>query len=258
MELNLVQDMVSGGEADTGEKAKGRFLRFLPLGLIALAFLLFYLIGGTSYINLDLIVQSRDHLKELTLHHSLAASLIFALVYLVAVAFSLPIATLLSLIGGFLFGVVLGGVLVAISATLGATLVFLAARSAFGTNLVRKVGTRREQFAKSFEKGAFSYLLALRLAPVFPFFVVNIAPALFKVSLQTFMLSTAIGILPGVFALTYLGAGLDASVALAVEQGRQLQLTDFVTARLTLALLILSFLSILPLLWRNWSAWRSH
>jgi uncharacterized membrane protein YdjX (TVP38/TMEM64 family) len=98
---------------------------------------------------------------------------------------------------------------------------FLAARSAFGDFLRDKVGGRVRRLADGFEKDAFSYLLVLRLAPIFPFFVMNIAPALFNVPLRTYVAATFLGILPGTFAYAYLGQGIDSVLVAARQAGTE-------------------------------------
>ena len=93
------------------------------------------------------------------------------------------------------------------AATIGATILFLAARSSFGSVLRERLGNKAQAFAEGLKKDAFSYLLVLRLAPVFPFFVVNVAPALFDVKLRDYVLATFLGIIPGTFAFAWLGEG---------------------------------------------------
>ena len=158
--------------------------------------------------------------------------------------------------GGFLFGWLTGGVLTAIAATAGATAIFLAARTAFGETLKRRAGPTIEKLAGGFEDDAFSYLLALRLAPVFPFFAVNIAAAFFNVGLGTYVAATALGILPATFAYAYLGQGLDGLVAAAGKAGRDVSLSDLVTWRLTLAFALLALLAVAPALVRR--LWRGR
>jgi uncharacterized membrane protein YdjX (TVP38/TMEM64 family) len=106
-----------------------------------------------------------------------------------------------------------GGLATVVSATAGATIIFLVARSACGETLVRRAGPLAAKLADGFRADAFSYLLFLRLVPAFPFFLVNLAPALVGVKLSTFVIATAIGIVPATFAFAFLGSGLDSVIA---------------------------------------------
>ena len=145
--------------------------------------------------------------------HKVAALAAFVGLYVVAVALSIPGAVLLTVAGGFLFGVVIGGVSVVIGATIGATLVFLIARGAFGDILVRRAGLRLAKIGEGFRADAFNYLLFLRLVPLFPFWLVNLAPAVFGVGFGPFVTATALGIIPGTFAFAFVGRGLDSVIA---------------------------------------------
>lgn len=237
--------------------ARPAWRRFLPL-LVILAGLLFgYAMGWHRFLSLDYLAESRDALKALVGANPVLAPLVFALIYAVAVAFSFPAASVLTVFGGFLFGWLLGGAIVAVAATAGATALFLAARSAFGGFLRRGIGARAERLASGFEENAFSYLLALRLAPVFPFFVVNIAPALFDVRLRTYVTATFLGILPGCFAYAWLGAGIDSVLVAAAESGDSVSVGDLVTTEITLAFAALALVALVPAVVRNWRARRA-
>jgi uncharacterized membrane protein YdjX (TVP38/TMEM64 family) len=100
-----------------------------------------------------------------------------------------------------------------IGATIGAALIFLVARTALGEPLLRRAGPRASQLAQGFRDDAFSYLLFLRLVPVFPFFLVNLVPAFAGVRLSTFMIATALGIIPGAAVYAFTGTGLDSVIA---------------------------------------------
>ncbi|MGA8433732.1 MAG: VTT domain-containing protein, partial [Methyloceanibacter sp.] len=150
----------------------------------------------------------------------LMALLIFMAIYAATVALSLPGAAVLTLAGGFLFGWFWGGLASMIAATIGAIIVFLIARSAVGETLAARVGPWLSKLRQGFQEDAFNYLLFLRMVPVFPFWLVNLAPALLGVSLSTYALATAIGIIPGSFAYSIAGEGLD-SLILAQQAAHQ-------------------------------------
>ena len=234
--------------AETGDTVarKGAFRRFAPLAAIAGGLAFAYAMGWQRYLSLAFLAESREMLLDFVAVHYAASVAGFAALYTLAVAFSIPAASVLTIFGGFLFGWLVGGIIVAFAATAGATVVFLAARSAFGDFLRDRVGARVRRLADGFEKDAFSYLLVLRLAPVFPFFVINIAPALFNVPLRTYVAATFFGILPGTFAYAYLGQGLDSVLVAAREAGTEVTAADLVTPQITLAFLALAAVAAIP------------
>ena len=129
-----------------------------------------------------------------------------------AVALSLPGGAFLTVVGGFLFGIAVGASAAVIGATIGATLIFLVARTALGEPLLRRAGPRANQLAEGFSKDAFSYLLFLRLVPAFPFFLVNLVAAFAGVRLGPFIAATALGIIPGAMVFALAGIGLDSVI----------------------------------------------
>jgi uncharacterized membrane protein YdjX (TVP38/TMEM64 family) len=176
------------------------------------------------------------------------AALAFVGAYALAVALSFPAASILTVFSGFLFGWLIGGVLTAIAATIGATTIFTAARYAFAEALRRRAWPRVAKLGDGFRRNAFTYLLVLRLAPVFPFFVINVAPALFNVRLTTFVGATILGILPGTFAYAFLGQGLDSVVQAAAAAGREVSLADIVTPQITIAFFCLALVATVPII----------
>jgi uncharacterized membrane protein YdjX (TVP38/TMEM64 family) len=138
--------------------------------------------------------------------------LAFVAIYAAVVALSLPGGAVMTVAGGFLFGWLWGGIAAIIAATLGATAVFLIARSTLGEALAERAGPWLDRLRKGLQEDAFSYLLFLRLVPIFPFWLVNLAPALVGVRLRTYILATLIGIIPGTFAFAIAGRGLDSLV----------------------------------------------
>jgi uncharacterized membrane protein YdjX (TVP38/TMEM64 family) len=191
--------------------AKSPLQRFAPL-LIILALLgLAFALGLHRQLSLETLRQHRDTLEAFVEANFLAAILIYMGVYLLAVTISLPGALFLSLSGGFLFGTTAGGSATWVSATLGATLVFLAARTAFGDVLRARAQGWIKRLESGFRDNAFNYILALRLFPGAPFFVVNLAPAFLGVKLRDFFLATALGIIPGTFVYAAVGNGLRAA-----------------------------------------------
>ncbi|WP_245417963.1 TVP38/TMEM64 family protein [Cohaesibacter celericrescens] len=169
--------------------------------------------GWHSYLSLDSLVRNRALLAGYVADHYALMLGGYALAYILAVALSFPGASFLTIAGGLLFGWAVGGVTTVFAATVGASLIFLAARSAFGASLRARAGGFIDRFAEGFRDDAFNYLLFLRLVPLFPFWLINVVPALFNVRLGSYFLATFIGILPGTFAYSFIGAGLDSVIA---------------------------------------------
>lgn len=199
-------------------------------------------------LSLKALATHRDMLLDLVASHPLLSGAAFMLLYAAVVALSFPAASGLTIFAGFLFGWIAGGTMVVIAATLGACILFVAARTVFGDVLRRRAGPFLGRFADGFQRNAFHYLLVLRLAPIFPFFIVNIAPAFFDVRLKTFAVTTFLGIMPATFIYAYLGSSLDDVISEAAAAGRPLKLKAFVTPELTLTLAGLALVAALPLI----------
>lgn len=219
--------------------------RFLPLLVIAGGLGTAYALGLQDYLTFSELASRKEALEAEVARLGMLAPVLYGLVYMVVTAFALPVAGVLTVFGGFLFGWATAGITVAISATLGATLVFLAARSAVGDALRSRIKGRVAALSEGFEDNAFFYLLVLRMTPLFPFFVVNVAPALFKVRLSTYVATTFLGILPGTFTLAFLGQGIESVLDAANAAGRTPTLSDIVTPQITLALAGLALLAVL-------------
>lgn len=224
------------------------YRRFLPLVLLAAGLLAFFALGLDKYVGFDALREHRGRLMALIEARPVVTASAFVAVYALATAFSLPLGLVLTVSGGFLFGVALGTALVVIGATSGATLLFLAARSAVGEVLVRRAGPALDRVGREIRAGAFSYLLMLRLVPLFPFWLVNLAPALFGVSLRAFMLSTALGIIPGTLVYASFGRGLGS----IFDRNEELSLRGVATPEIIAALCLLGLLSLVPVVYRRW------
>ena len=138
------------------------------------------------------------------------SAVFFSVLYALVVALSIPGALIMSLAGGFLFGTWLGGALVVIGATSGAVAIFLIAKTALGELLREKAGPWLSKMEEGFKEDALSYLLVLRLVPLFPFWLVNLVPAFLGVNVATYSLATFIGVMPGCFIYASVGNGLGA------------------------------------------------
>ena len=234
--------------------------RFWPLGIVFLAMLGFYALGLHRYVTLDAIIRNNERLRAAVDANLGLTAAAYVGIYTLAVAVSFPGASLVTIVGGFLFGVALGTTLTVFAATLGATLIFLAARTSLGGVLRERAGRFAQRFADGFNENAFNYLLFLRLVPIFPFWLVNVAPALFDVRLRSYVLATGIGIVPGTLAYTLVGDGLGGLIEAqevadpgCADAGTcHIELGALLTPGLLLAIAALSAAALLPVAIRRW------
>ena len=223
-----------------------RLRRLLPLAILAAGFALFFALGLEHQISLASLKAHREALEAWVAAHPVLTALVFAGLYTAIVAFSVPVAAPMTLAGGFLFGVWEGGALVVAAATLGATIIFLATKTALAGPIRARMGPRIRAMEEGFEKNEFNYLLVLRLVPVFPFFLVNIAAGLLGMRLWTYVVATFIGIIPGTFVYAGLGNGLGA----VFDAGGSPDLGIIFRPAILWPLIGLAVLSLLPVLWR--------
>ena len=223
--------------------------RYRRVGLVLLLFA-----GGSGLaiwlgrrIGWNTLAQHQDALLAWVAGHPVLAPALFVLAYIATAALSLPNATVLTVAGGLLFGSVLGCVLTVTGATIGASLLVLAARTALGDSLVRRGGPLVERVRDGLRRDGFSYLLALRLVPLFPFWVVNLAAAVGGIRMAAFVPATALGITPASFVLSSIGAGVGGILG----AGRTPDLSVLFAPRIVLPLIGLAGLSLLPVLWRR-------
>ncbi len=182
--------------------------KFAIISVAAVLIALFFYFDLERYLTLESLKANRDALAVFYLENRLTTVACFIAIYIVQTALSLPGATVLTLASGALFGSVMGTVYVNIGATTGAVLAFLAARYLYHDAVHNKLGTRLEKINSELEKAGFNYLLSLRLVPIFPFFLINLASGLTKIPLRAFFLATMIGIIPGSFVYCNAGASL--------------------------------------------------
>lgn len=222
--------------------------RLAPLILLALAALAaLWLLG--ERLSFAELARHRADLLALAAARPLLAGLGFVAAYALIVALSLPGAALASLTGGFLFGLFPGVVYNVAGATLGATAVFLAVRLGLAEGVRARIaagGERLRRIDRGLRENEVAFLLSLRLIPVVPFFLVNLAAAAFGVATWRFVWTTALGILPGAAVYTWAGQGLGA----LFDRGETPNLALILEPRFLLPLLSLAALAALPAVWR--------
>jgi uncharacterized membrane protein YdjX (TVP38/TMEM64 family) len=173
--------------------------------------------------------------------HYATTVVVFIVAYCVQTALSLPGAAIFTLTGGFLFGTALGTAYVNIGATSGAVLAFLTARYLLRDGVERRFGEKLDAIQRGFSRNAFNYLLTLRLIPLFPFFLVNLAAGLTRISLSTYTAATAIGIIPA--SIVYANAGS--------QLGQIESLKDIVSPRVLGAFALLGLLALVPVAYQR-------
>ncbi|MDG2242291.1 MAG: TVP38/TMEM64 family protein [Rhodospirillaceae bacterium] len=193
---------------DAGTQAKSLGKRAAVLTLFVALIGITLSTGVQDFLTLDSLRDNRQELLGFVASNYVGAVLTFILVYVLAVTFSIPGAVWLSISGGFVFSAGLGTVYIVVAATIGATFVFLLARYVLGDLLRSKAGGAIERMRFGFQQDAFSYMLVLRLVPLFPFFIVNLVPAFLSVPLRIYVAGTALGIIPGAFVFALVGSGL--------------------------------------------------
>lgn len=230
-----------------------RATRFLPLVLLALLVVAILASGVTRYLNLDALRAHEAALRTFIGTHRILALAAFIGLYMVATATSLPGATILTLGGGYLFGTWIGGGATVIGASLGAVIVFYAVRTSLGSVLrerAERSGGKFKAVVDGIEAGAFGYILTLRLIPVVPFWLVNVAAALAGAPLRAYATATLLGIVPATFIYSGIGAGIGAVVA----RGQSPNLGAIFEPRVFFPLVALGLLSLATTLFQRFRA----
>lgn len=216
--------------------------RFGLLIVLGVAVVIALALGATDRISLSELKAQREALVAFVDAYWWASAAVYLALYVTVVALSLPLALVMTLTGGFLFGPVVGGLMAVTGATLGSTIAFLACRTAFGDLITRRAGPAVTKLAEGFRRDAFSYLFTLRILPIAPLLLINIAAGLAEVPVATFMTASFIGMAPGSFVYAFLGAGLGE----VFERGGEPNLSIVMEPQIFLPLLGLAALALAP------------
>ena len=217
----------------------------LALGVVAVT--LFFVLDLGRFLTLDALKANQQTLVALYREHTLLTVAGFMAIYIVQTALSLPGAAILSLAAGALFGSIMGTVYANIAATIGAALAFLVTRYLLRDTILQRFGPKLESINRELENRGFNYLLFLRLVPVFPFFLINLAAGLTRLPLRTFVLATMLGIVPGGFVYVHAGASLATVNSLA----------DVASPRVLGAFALLGLFALIPVLHSQWQTWQT-
>jgi len=228
--------------------AKSLKLRLLAVAVsVAAVVFVLNLTGALGYLSFAALARNREWLVGRVEELGVAAPVVFVLVYAVCTAFSLPSGLLLSTLGGFLFGTWWGGLSNVIGATLGATMIFLAAKTVLGDLLRARAGSLLQKLEAGFRENELSYMLVLRLVPLFAFWLVNLAPAFLGVRLSIFITGTFVGIIPGAFVFASVGTGLGA----ILDSGGTPDGSALLQPRVLLSIIGLVVLTLVPVVYKR-------
>ena len=221
--------------------------RLALIGAFAALIAAFFAFDVDALISYQGLAENEAALKRAVADNRLVTILAYMAVYITAVAFSLLGALWLSLAGGLMFGTWQGGLIIIVAATIGASGLFMAARYIVGDALRARAGTSLQKFEAAFHRDAWSYMLILRLLPIFPFFIVNLGAALVGVRFPVFLLTTFFGIMPGTFVFASIGNG----ISVLLQAGQQPDLGVMSDPQILGPLLALALLSLAPIIWRR-------
>ncbi len=202
----------SGSPPNPSRPDRGALRRWAPLIVLAALMALVFAMGWHKHLSFKTIGLNYETLRGFIAANLVLSVLVYMVLYVAVVALSLPGGLIMTLSGGLLFGWAIGAPATVVAATIGATIIFLVARTSFGESMAARAGPWIAKLRAGFQEDALSYLLFLRLVPAFPFFVVNLAPALLGVPLRTYVVGTFLGIIPATTAFSVLGAGLGSAV----------------------------------------------
>jgi len=230
---------------------KSTAIRFIPLAAVVILAGVFYGLGFFDWFDFAYLKSQKQTLSSFVERHPLSAPALFILTYSLAVLLSIPGAVFLTLMGGFLFAQPFSTLYVTLGAGLGASALFLVARLSLGKSLEKafkkKAGKKLKKMEKGFKNNAASYLLFLRFIPLFPFWLVNLAPAFLGVRFSTYVWTTFVGIIPGVFVYTQLGRGLGAGL-----EAKQLSFAAVFNVHMQIALVLFALFSLVPIGVKYW------
>lgn len=219
--------------------------KYIPLMVILVLSACVWFFNLYTYFSFDTLKVHQQFLDDFVAQNKILSVVIYCIIYIAVVGLSIPGAAFMTLAGGFLLGQWIGTMAAVFSATLGASLLFLSAKNASADLLSKKAGAWAQKMQSGFSENAFSYLLTLRLIPIFPFVAINLAAALFQIPLRTFFWGTFLGIMPGSFVYVSMGVALRAVI----------QMPDFsshiiLDPKIFVAFIGLGLLSLLPILYK--------
>ena len=213
--------------------------KILILSVVVVAVALFFYLDLQRFLTLEALKANRQLLADYYAAHTVGTVAAFMVIYILQTALSLPGAAILSLAAGAIFGALAGTVYAVVAATVGATLAFLVTRYLLRDAILKRFGAKLEGLNRELEQRGWNYLLFLRLVPLFPFFLINLAAGLTRLPLRVFVAGTLVGIIPGGFVFVNAGASL-ATID---------SLSDVASPRVLGSFLLLGLFALVPVLY---------
>ena len=224
-----------------------RIKRFSPLAILLLAVVAAFALGLDDYVSFEQLERNRARLLDLVDRHRVPGAVrVHADLCDRGRAFDSG-GAILTMAGGFLFGIAAATLYAVVAATLGATIVFLIAKTALGDTLRQRAGPAMRRMEAGFRENALNYLLFVRLIPVFPFWLVNLVSAFLGVPLRTYVVATAVGIIPGTLIYASVGNGLGA----VFEAGGRPTSASSSSPQIIVPIIGLAILALLPVAYRK-------
>jgi uncharacterized membrane protein YdjX (TVP38/TMEM64 family) len=222
--------------------------RMLPFAILLLGLAVFFALGLNRQLSLQTLGRNEAEITAWVAANRILATLTFVAIHTIVVAFSLPAGAAMTAASGFLFGVEQGAVMSIVATTAGSIALFFAARTAFYDLFRARAGAALARLEGGFRHDGFSYLIFLRVVPVFPSWLTTIVSALLGMKTAIFISGTFIGIIPG----SVVFAGIGADFGLLFRNGETPDLGAIFRVRTLLPLLGLGVLALLPVLYRRW------
>jgi len=224
--------------------------RLIPIVLLLSLMFIAWKYGVYDFLTLDFLRTNRHSLLEFVRSYPISAPIIYILFYILLVSLSIPGAVYLTLLSGFLFSQPWSTLYTVCAASTGAMIIFLATKTSLHHYLKNLAGNRVLSMKKGFSENAASYLLFLRLVPIFPFFLVNIVPGLLGVPFRTYAWTTVLGIIPATFIFCQAGSTLGS----IVDSTKEFSLKEILTTEIYLVLIAMGILTLLPSLIKKWKS----
>ena len=221
---------------------KPHLMRLFLVLALAIVLATFYAFGLDRFFTFESLTENRERIVDILASHRVSGVILYIAIYSTAVTLFVPGALVLTIAGGFIFGTWYGTLYVVLGATIGATGNFMIAKTLLGNTLRNRAGSTLLKMEAGFQEKAITYLLTLRLIPVFPFYLVNVVPALLGVSLRSYLIGTFVGIIPGSFVYANIGVGLDS----IFEKNKEITIQGVLTPEILAALIGLALLAFLP------------
>lgn len=244
--MTPASDQDDGPDSGPGAK-KSSIKRLWPLAVVAAAIAAVFASGMDDMLSFEALQEHHQDVLNWYQANRVLAVVCYFFVYAAVVALSLPGAVWVSLVGGYLFGTVMAATVTVFAATFGAVIIFLIARYALAGFFRAKTGDIGRKMEAGFKENALSYLLVLRLVPLFPFWLVNLVPALLGVPVRIFIIGTFFGIIPGTVVFCSIGNGL----AMVFEKGQMPDLSIIFQPQIFGPLLALAALSLVPVIYKK-------